>query len=668
MAVATDALPTIESPSTERSLGVWVGLAVIAAAAVVGTIIFGRDVPTWLDTHIQPWAKTTNRWIVDNRDNHWLFTGIFGPISDGINGAVNAVTDVLTALRWPGVLALVGVIAWRVGGLSAALSSIAALVGVGLLGMWDPAMITLSLMLVAVTISLLIGIPLGIWTSRSDRADRVWRVFLDAAQVMPTFVYLIPLVVMFGIQNPSAVLATVVYAVPPAVRLTNHGLRSVPAVTNEVGESFGCTPRQQLLKVELPMARPTILLGLNQVIMMAFGIVVIAAIVGTNDLGRLVLNSLQKNQIGKAGAPGLAIVLAAIALDRMSTGQRSTRRPRFRLPSLSGRNMAAVGGMVVLVAAVLAHVFGADTFPKSWNVDVQRPIDDAVQWVKDNLRKDVPVIGGTKAISDSLITNLLEPLRSRLVDLPWLVVVAGFSALGYALKGWRLALTVALCLVGIASMGPVPGGEGGTTQMWDIAMDTLSLVVVSIVISVIIALPLGILAGRSNVVDKALRPLLDFAQVMPQFIYLIPVVALFGSSRATGVVAAVVYAVPPCIRLTSLGLRSVPVAPREAATSFGATPRQELFKVQLPLAVKSILLGINQTMLMVLATVVIAGLVGAGGLGLQTIYGLTKSLQQIGQGLGAGLSIVLLAIVLDRLTQAWGMRADAQREHAAKRR
>ena len=669
MSTMTAERATIEAPpvaaTPKRSSALWIGLLVIAVGAAVASVVFGSDVPTWLDTHIQPWAKTTNRWIVDNRDNYWLFTRVFDPISTGIDTSVNAIGDVLNALRWPGVMALVGAIAWRVGGARAAASSVAALFGIGLLGMWDPAMTTLSLMLVAVTIALLIGIPLGIWTARSDRADRVLRVFLDAAQVMPTFVYLIPLVVMFGIQNPSAVLATVVYAVPPAVRLTNHGLRSVPQVTNEVGESFGCTPRQQLLKVQLPMARPTILLGLNQVIMMAFGIVVIAAIVGTTDLGRLVLNSLQKNQIGKAAAPGLAIVLAAVALDRMSTGQRSLKRPRFTLPKLTGAQMLAVGGGVVVAAAVLAHLVGADSFPKGWVISIEKNVDDAVQWVKDNLRKDVPVIGGTKAISDGLITHLLEPLRSRLVDLPWLVVVAAFSAVGYALKGWRLAVLVALCLVGIASMGSVPGGTGGTTQMWDIAMDTLSLVVVSIVISVIIALPLGILAGRSNTVDKLLRPLLDFAQVMPQFIYLIPVVALFGSSRATGVVAAVVYAVPPCIRLTSLGLREVPVSPREAAISFGATPRQELVKVQLPLAVKSILLGINQTMLMVLATVVIAALVGAGGLGLQTIYGLTKSLQQIGQGLGAGLSIVLLAIVLDRLTQAWGMRADAQREQSA---
>ena len=144
-------------------------------------------------------------------------------------------------------------------------------------------------------------------------------------------------------------------------------------------------------------------------------------------------------------------------------------------------------------------------------------------------------------------------------------------------------------------------------------------------------------------------------------VYLIPVVFLFNVGRASGVIASVVYAVPPCIRLTSLGLREVPFTPREVAMSFGATPRQELTKVQLPLALRSILLGINQTILMVLATVVIAALIGGGALGLQAVNGFKKPQQQIGQGLAGGISIVLLAIVLDRITQAWGAPKDRQR-------
>ena len=177
----------------------------------------------------------------------------------------------------------------------------------------------------------------------------------------------------------------------------------------------------------------------------------------------------------------------------------------------------------------------------------------------------------------------------------------------------------------------------------------------AVVISVPIAVPIGIWAGRSTAAERVLRPLLDTAQVMPPFVYLVPVIFLFNVGRVPGVIASVIYAVPPGIRLTSLGLRQVPIAPREAAISFGATPRQELFKVQLPLASRSIMLGINQTILMVLSMVIIAALIGAGALGLETVYGLTKS--EIGRGVAGGLGIVLLAIVLDRITQAWGSRA-----------
>jgi glycine betaine/proline transport system permease protein len=190
--------------------------------------------------------------------------------------------------------------------------------------------------------------------------------------------------------------------------------------------------------------------------------------------------------------------------------------------------------------------------------------------------------------------------------------------------------------------------------MWDHAMNTLSQVIVALLLTVAIALPLGIAAGRSPKVNTLLRPLLDTAQVMPQFVYLVPVLILFAPGRSAGVIASVIYAVPPCVRLTALGLTEVPITPREAAISFGATPRQELFKVQLPLAFKSVMLGINQTVLMVLATVIIAALIGGGALGLLSLGGFQKQQSQIGQGLAAGLSIVLLAIVLDRITQAWG--------------
>ena len=655
------------SPTMTPSFGVdatrrWVVPAAVIAALAVLAIAVNPNVPAWLDIGLQRWVRDRYMWTIENSE-HWIFTGFFDPLAGLLDRFVESVLWLLETLRWPGVMAVAATIGWLTGGVRAATTGVAAMLGVAVLGVWDLAMVTLSIMLTAVVIALLIGIPLGIWTSRSDRAERVLRGFLDTAQVMPAFVYLIPIVVFFSIGFPPAVVATVIYAVPPAVRLTNLGLRNVPVVLNEVGQSFGCTSWQQLVKVQLPMARSTLLLGLNQVIMMAFGIVVIASILGAGDLGNLVLKGLQKNDVGAAFVPGLAIVLLAVALDRITTGERavSTKPPLVRLPAVERRTGSLIGLGAVVVATAVARIADLATFPTTLTVDISGSINDAVGWVQDNLRQDVPIIGGTEAINDFLVTNVLEPLREALVWTPWLLIVLVVGVIGYVSKGWRLGVGCAVCLLAIGTMGEIPGGEGGRTQMWDLAMDTLSQVLVAIVISVLIALPLGVLAGRSDRAQRIMRPFLDTAQVMPQFVYLIPVLFLFGVGRGAGVVASVIYAIPPCIRLTGLGLRQVPYTPREAAISFGATRRQELVKVQLPLAFRSIMLGINQTILMVLATVIIAALVGAGALGLVAYEGFTKPIQKIGQSAAAGISIVCLAIVLDRLTQAWGTSPDRPR-------
>jgi glycine betaine/proline transport system permease protein len=627
-------------------------VALIAAVVIVGSLLW-NDVPSWLDSDIQPAVRRMYAWITANRQDHWLFTNVFGPIADIIDASVRAVLWLLRNLRWTGVLALTAAIGLSTGGWRAAAWGTLAMFGVGVMGFWDLTMITLSLMIVGITIAMLIGIPLGIWTARSERGERLLRGFLDTAQVMPAFVYLGVLVLMFGIQYPPTVLATVVYAVPPAVRLTNHGLRGVPVVMNEVGESFGCTSWQQLVKVQLPIARRTILLGLNQVIMMAFGIVVIGSLLGTGDTGAEVLRGLQKNDVGTAAAAGMAIVFAAVALDRITTGERHKATILERTVPNAAVRLALLGGAVLAITLV-TRAGGWSSFPDALVVDIKPAVDRIVEWVGDNLRTGVPIVGGTQSFSDFLVTEVMEPLREFLVWLPWLVVVAAIGVIGWLSGGWRLGLTVSACMFAIALMGSVPGGVAGRTTMWDHAMDTLSQVIVALVLTVLVAVPLGILAGRSPFVNRTLRPLLDTAQVLPQFVYLVPVLILFLPGRSAGVIASVIYAVPPCVRLTALGLSEVPITPREAAISFGATPRQELFKVQLPLAFRSVMLGINQTVLMVLATVIIAALIGGGALGLLALGGIQKQQAQIGQALAAGLSIVCLAIVLDRITQAWG--------------
>lgn len=191
----------------------------------------------------------------------------------------------------------------------------------------------------------------------------------------------------------------------------------------------------------------------------------------------------------------------------------------------------------------------------------------------------------------------------------------------------------------------------GLLGLWSDSMDTLSQVLIAVILSVSVGVPVGIVAAHSDRFEMALRPLLDFLQTIPVFVYLVPVIMLFNVGRVPGVIASVLYALPPAIRLTNLGIRRIAKPAIEAADAFGATPWQKLLKVELPLARTSIMMGVNQTVMMVLAMVVIAGLVGGGALGFEAVNGLAKS--ELGRGIEAGLAIVLLAIVLDRITQAW---------------
>lgn len=246
-------------------------------------------------------------------------------------------------------------------------------------------------------------------------------------------------------------------------------------------------------------------------------------------------------------------------------------------------------------------------------------------------------------LSQPLLTFLVS-VEQLLRNSPWYLVIAALAIIAwFGSRRWTLVVGVTLLMLFIGVIG-----------QWDRGMQTLALMIVALIMCLIVGIPVGVLMSLSERFRKVALPILDVMQTMPSFVYLIPVVMLFGLGKVPALIATIVYAVPPLIRLTDLGIRLVDHSVMEAATAFGATRRQKLLGVQLPLALPNIMAGINQTTMMALSMVVVASMIGARGLGQEVLAGINRL--EVGRGLLAGLAIVALAILFDRVTQAYGKR------------
>jgi glycine betaine/proline transport system permease protein len=607
-------------------------------------------------TDLHRWFNDVNDSIGANRNSNPLFLYFFNEIRLVIDHLVTFVQELiaqpaagrpLPQIGWLGVVGIAGYVSWAVGNWRVALLAVAGFTFLGLQGLWQESMDTLALTLSAVLVALLFALPLGVWAGLSDRFHRILTPFLDFMQTMPTFVYLAPLTLFFLIGPASATIATLIYAAPPAIRITAHAIRSVPHTTVEAADSLGATRRQALLKVLLPMSRRTVVMGVNQTIMAALAMVTIAALIDAPGLGKTVVQALQSLDVGTAFNAGLAIVVLAIVLDRVttaaSTREESARHSGGRLLAWR-RPLLGAGAAGTAVLMYLSHTYvWAAEFPGEGGLgtSIAKAADTATTWAQDNLS------GLTNAFRDALTTGLLNPFQSLLTDSPWWLVGAALIALAVVLGGWRAGATAAVCTALLIGTG-----------LWSDSMTTLASTVVATVLVMVLGTGFGVWMGRSRRVDRVLRPTLDAAQVMPPFVYLVPFLALFGATRFTAIVAAVVYAAPVAIKIIADGVRNVPGATVEAATSAGCTTWQVITKVQLPMARGALTLATNQGLIYVLSMVVVGGLVGAGALGYDVVAGFSQG-QLYGKGLAAGLAIVLLGVMFDRITQAAARRAGA---------
>jgi glycine betaine/proline transport system permease protein len=509
---------------------------------------------------------------------------------------------------------------------------------------------TLALTIAAVVIALLIGIPLGIWAGISDGFNRFITPVLDFMQILPSFVYLAPLTLAFLIGPAAAVIATVIYAAPPVIRLTAHGIRSVPQESREAVESLGATRQQELFGALLPMAKRTIVLGINQTIMAALAMVTIAALIAAPGLGQVVIQALSTQDVGTAFNAGLAIVLLAIILDRTTTAASErveTQRRKSAGPNTYRRPAIAIGAVVTAIAIWLSYTYQlVAIFPSSLQIGTARigldvgthiinVANSVTNWAQTSFS------GVTNGIKDVVTAWALDPLQTLLDSSPWWLTFVAITAIAAIVGGRLAALITAVCLGLIA----------WPLWLWQDTMDTLAAVLVATVVVVALGVVVGVWMGRSPTADKIVRPFLDAAQTMPSFVYLVPFLALFSASRFTGIVAAIVYAAPVSIKIMADGIRGVSPETVEAARSVGSNSWQVITKVQLPMAARSLTLATNQGLIYVLSMVVVAGLVGGGALGYLVVAGFSQT-SLFGKGLAAGLAIVLLGTILDRTTAA----------------
>ncbi|PKH21923.1 proline/glycine betaine ABC transporter permease ProW [Enterobacterales bacterium CwR94] len=296
----------------------------------------------WLNSAPAPQAEHFN--IMDPFHNtlipldSWVTHGIdwivsqFRPVFQGIRVPVDTILSafqqVLTGMPAPVAIVIFSLIAWQLGSAGMGIATLISLILIGAIGAWSQAMITLALVLTALLFCIVIGLPLGIWLARSERAAKIVRPLLDAMQTTPAFVYLVPIVMLFGIGNVPGVVVTIIFALPPIVRLTILGIKQVPADLIEASESFGASPRQMLFKVQLPLAMPTIMAGVNQTLMLALSMVVIASMIAVGGLGQMVLRGIGRLDMGLASVGGVGIVILAIILDRLTQSLGRDSRSR----------------------------------------------------------------------------------------------------------------------------------------------------------------------------------------------------------------------------------------------------------------------------------------------------------------------------------------------------
>lgn len=562
-----------------------------------------------------------------------------------MSGPGSGAVQLLPPVSWIAVVAIVGLMGFYVGGRRLALVAASCFVFIAVFGQWTSAMVTLASILVAVPLGIVGGLFLGIGAYRWKWLERALLPLLDLMQTIPVFAYLVPILFLFGFGATAAVVATLIYAMPPMTRVTMLALQRVMPEVRDLGNMIGCTRRQMMWRVLLPSAKESLMVGMNQVIMLSLNMVIIASMIGAGGLGFDVLAALRRLDFGAGLEAGLAIVALAIALDRLSQafagraaadGKHSSRNLVARHPYL------AASLLIVIVTGLLGVVFPAvQSYPETIQLSTGTFWSQVVEWINVNF------FDALEAFKNTLLLNILIPFKRLLLGLPWAGVVVFLAIAGWLLRGPKLALLTGGLSFLIAATG-----------QWEKAMITVYLCGISVLFAALIGIPIAILAAERDRLWGWVRLAIDTLQTLPSFVYLMPAVMLFRVGDFTAMIAVVAYSVAPAIRYTVLGIQGVDPRLVEAGRAMGCTNMQLLTRIKLKLALPEILLGLNQTIMFALSMLVITALVGTRDLGQEVYIALTKA--DPGRGLVAGLAVAFIAIIADRLISAGAFRARAR--------
>lgn len=543
--------------------------------------------------------------------------------------------ELAPSLSWIAVIAVAVAIAhyardWRLGALTGA-----CFLYLAVFGQWDSAMVTLASVLIAVPIGAVGGLLLGIAAYRNPWFDRLLRPVLDLMQTVPVFAYLVPVLILFGFGPIAALVATVIYAMPPMVRVTIVALKSVPVEIAEAGRMAGCSRRQMIWKVLVPSASSALMVGVNQVIMLTLNMVIIASMIGAGGLGFDVLASLRRLDIGGGIEAGLAIVVMAIALDRVSQAfaVRGVKEP-LTGNALQRHPWISTSFAIIVGTFLLGQFIPAlQVYPENLTITTGPFWSNMMEWINVNF------FDAFEAIKLFVLQGLMLPVKKFFTGIPWAWGIIATGLFAWKLAGWRMGLIAALFMTFIAASG-----------LWGKAMVTIYLCGASVLIATLLGIPLGIWAAERPFAGKVILGFMDTLQTLPSFVYLIPVVMLFRVGDFSAMIAVVLYALAPAVRYAAFGLRQVPEHLIEAGRMAGCTPSQLLFRIKLPLATPQLLLGLNQTIMLALSMLVITALVGTRDLGQEVYIALTKA--NAGQGIVAGLCVAFIAIIADRVVNA----------------